>query len=492
MNDAWGTAFWSLTYASFDQIEIHNTGLTGWWGNNPHAVLDYKRFNADLEADFLNAQAKILRKYIEPNQFITTNYVAVVTNADPRKSTDLDFPAFTSYPNGGAANLGELGFRLGNHTSLMQAYDFFRPINGVTGVMEIQPGQVNWGSVNPLLLPGTFRMWLWHGFAAGGKFASSYRYRQVLYGVEQYHAGVMKNDGVTPSQGGKEYIQFNKELDKLRGEYDSKAKLPDAIGKRSTAILWSHENLWDQNRQPQSNQWNLWSHLLKYHKLLKAAGAPVDYITEFDDFSKYPTLVVPAYQSIDSALVAKFETYANNGGTLILTSRTGMKKRNGHFWEAGWCAPIYDLIGASIEEYDMLPSWGKATVDYQGESYRWNNWADLLVPFPKTEVWATYSDQFYKGRAAIVNRKVGKGSVTYIGVDTDDAALEKSVMTRLFEERNIELEDYPEGVYAYWRDGFMVAVNYGSSEQKLELPKNAKILIGDDLLQPADVVVWKE
>ena len=51
------------------------------------------------------------------------------------------------------------------------------------------------------------------------------------------------------------------------------------------------------------------------------------------------------------------------------------------------------------------------------------------MPDKNTEVLATYDNQFYKGKAAVVKRKVGKGSVTYIGVDTDDSKLGKRYIT---------------------------------------------------------------
>ena len=115
--------------------------------------------------------------------------------------------------------------------------------------MEIQPGPVNWGSYNPLLLPGTVRMWLYHTFAAGGKLACSYRFRQINYSSEQYHAGIMKPDGVTLSPGGKEYIQFMKEVKLLRKEYKPNSKVPEKLAVKSTAILWNLENYWAIDRQ---------------------------------------------------------------------------------------------------------------------------------------------------------------------------------------------------------------------------------------------------
>jgi beta-galactosidase len=492
LNAAWGTAFWSLRYSNFDEIKIHNTSAIVWWGNNPHALLDFKRFTAEVEASFLNEQADILRKYILPTQFITTNYVAVANNADPRLSDHLDFPAFTSYPNGGSPNLGEIGFRLGDPTKLLLANDYFRPIKGLTGVMEIQPGQVNWGNPNPLLMPGTVRMWLWQCFGAGARFASSYRYRQILYGVEQYHAAMIENDGVTPSQGGKEYIQFNKEIKELQKHYNSNVVMPPEYAGKSAAILWNHENLWDQNRQPQNGNWNIWAHTLKYHQLLKSLGAPVDYISEKNDFTKYPILIVPAYQAVDSNLVQKWKDYAEQGGDLIITCRTATKTREGHFWEAGWGAPIYDLIGAKITAYDMLPEDKNATVSMDGKNYTWNKWGELIEPYNPEYSKAIFSDQFYAGKTAVTSRKLGKGTVTYVGVETVNGLLEKEILRGIIAAKGIKTTNYPEGVFVNWRDGFWVAINYSSDDYQLEIPEKANIIIGDKTLKPAGVAVWKE
>jgi len=68
----------------------------------------------------------------------------------------MDFSSFTAYPNGGSANIGDKGFRLGDPKVISFANDFYRPFKGITGVMELQPGPVNWGQINPLLAPERF------------------------------------------------------------------------------------------------------------------------------------------------------------------------------------------------------------------------------------------------------------------------------------------------------------------------------------------------
>ena len=124
--------------------------------------------------------------------------------------------------------------------------------------------------------------------------------------------------------------------------------------------------------------------------------------------------------------------------------------------------------------------------------YTWNNWADLLTPDANTTVLATYNDQFYKGRAAVVKHRVGKGDVTYIGVDTDDAKLEKDLLKKIYTDAGAAVEDYPPGVFVYWRDGFYTALNYSSENYTVNVGDYAKILIGERTLKPAGVLVWTE
>lgn len=127
-----------------------------------------------------------------------------------------------------------------------------------------------------------------------------------------------------------------------------------------------------------------------------------------------------------------------------------------------------------------------------GKTYAWNNWADVLEPLPGTETWATYTNQFYAGKAAVVSRRLGKGTVTYVGADTDSGALEQAVIRRVYERAGIAIETLPEGVVLDWRDGFWVGVNYGDKPYTVAVPANAKILVGRRVLLPAGVLVWKE
>jgi beta-galactosidase len=77
-------------------------------------------------------------------------------------------------------------------------------------------------------------------------------------------------------------------------------------------------------------------------------------------------------------------------------------------------------------------------------------------------------------------------------VDTDDSKLEKDVLRNTYQGTGATTEDYPKGVYVYWRDGFNIAVNYSSENYTMNLPAKAKIHVGEKELKPAGVLVWSE
>ncbi len=492
LNATWGNAFWSQSYNDFEQIRIPNQReLPG--KANPHAILDFQRFCADEVASFVNEQNDLLRQYIDKKQWVTTNTMPNHHPVDPYRMDHLDFHSYTRYLVTGVDNgHGDQGFRMGSSYVLGFNNDTYRNYPGkIYGVMELQPGQVNWGNYNPQTYPGGIRLWLYHVFAGGSKFVCNYRFRQPLKGSEQYHYGMIQTDGVTPNVGGEEYIQTMEEMKLIRSNFDKKIRTPEQVKRRKTAILYGIDNDWEMLFQPQTFQWSTQQHILRYYKPLKSFGAPVEIIDESSDFKEYPVLIVPAYQLLDENLVSRWKTYVEQGGHLVLTCRTGQKNREGHLWEKRFAQPIYDLIGASSLVFDHLPpdKWSKVNLDDQ--EFSWNNWGDVLTPTENTDIWATYADQFYKGKAAVLHKKTKKGSVTYVGLDSDDGKLEKAVLRKLYKQVGIDILDLPDGVTVEWRDGFYVGLNYTSENYTMQLPPEAEILIGEPVLSPAGVIVWK-
>ena len=423
--------------------------------------------------------------------FAANSLANLAYDSDPRRANKMDFITYTMYPVSGQNNLGGANFRMGHPSKIHEANDYYRSISGVTGIMELQPGQVNWAGINPQLQPGTVHMWLSQAFGGGCAFTCTYRYRHPLGSSEMYHEGIVGNDGVTLSTGGKEFVQAIQDMKLLRKEYNPKAVLPQKIANRKTGFLWSHENLWDLENHKQTKHWNTWKHRNTYSSAIKSTGAPVDFLTEEDNFDDYSFIVASSYQLIDQKLVDKWTKYVEKGGNLILSCRTGQKDKNGHFFEANWSAPIVPLIGADVDFFDVLVTDLKGNIKADNNNFQWNTWADVLSPRKGTEVLATYEDQFYKGKAAAVTRKLGKGTVTYIGVESTDGNLERLIVRKVYERANVAIENLPSGVFVEWRDGFYVGVNYSNDPIELAIPKGSKILVGQNPLQPAQAVIWK-
>ena len=488
LNAAWGTAFWSEVYSQFEEITLPKTAQMFM---NHHQILDYRRFAAKQTNDFLNEQCRLIKKYAK-NQWVTTNYIPDYDKGHIGGSKDLDFVSYTRYMvYGDNEGIGRRGYRVGNPLRIAMANDFFRPVNGTYGVMELQPGQVNWGSINPQPLPGAVRLWLWSVFAGGSDFICTYRYRQPLYGTEQYHYGIVGTDGVTVTPGGREYEQFMKEIRSLRKDYRPKEDKPETYLKRKTAILWNPENYWSIDRQKQNATWNTFAHVDKYYRTLKSYAAPVDFISEEKDFSQYPVMIVPAYQLADKKLVARWKKYVEEGGNLVLTCRTAQKDRFGRLPEAPFGSMIDELTGNHIEFYDLLLPQDPGQVKMDEKVYTWNTWGEILQPDASNEVWATYTNEFYEGKPAVTFRKLGKGSVTYIGVDSSDGALERQVLDKLYSRLQIEVMNLPYGVTMEYRNGLGIVLNYSDQPYQFALPQGAKVLIGTPNIATAGVLVFK-
>ena len=81
--------------------------------------------------------------------------------------------------------------------------------------------------------------------------------------------------------------------------------------------------------------------------------------------------------------------------------------------------------------------------------------------------------------------------MTYIGVDTDDGALERAILRRIYAFGG-EPYDLPAGIILEWRDGFYVCLNYTSQAQPAPIGRNIRPLIGEATMAPAGVTVWQE
>ena len=97
LNRAMGTTFWNQTYTDWEQVHLSRYTLAN--SNNPHMMLEEKRFISEAAINYIGIQADNIRKYRRSEQFITTNGLFGVLDNHKLVKEKLDFITYDSYPN---------------------------------------------------------------------------------------------------------------------------------------------------------------------------------------------------------------------------------------------------------------------------------------------------------------------------------------------------------------------------------------------------------
>jgi len=140
----------------------------------------------------------------------------------------------------------------------------------------------------------------------------------------------------------------------------------------------------------------------------------------------------------------------------------------------------------------VLPGSIEGAVNAGAKRYAWAVWGEQLAPNSGTRILAEYADQFYAGKPAAITRALGKGTVTYIGVESLTGDLETDLLDAVFKDAGVKTEHFADQFLVDWRDGFWVATNFSSHDQTAPVPKSAKLILGAKKLPPAGVAVWTE
>jgi beta-galactosidase len=350
------------------------------------------------------------------------------------------------------------------------AHDLTRGFKGKNfWVMETQPSFVNWAAVNPPLPPGAVRAAAWHAIAHGADAVGYWQWRSALNGQEQYHGTIVGADG-TP-------VPIYAEIQHIGADFDrAGAALKDTHVESQVAILHSYESRWAIEWQPQSSKFDPVGQLISYYRPLREIAQSIDIIPATRSLSQYKLVVAPAYNLITKEEAQNLIAYVNGGGHLVLGPRSGMKDVDNALQIERQPGPLVALLGGRVEQYYSLtqpaPAEGKLgslTAEIWGEA--------LSTKAPEDEVLLTYgkSNGWLDHAPAIITRKVGKGSITYVGACFDDASM-KILAEWMAKSAGVTtpLPNVPEGVEASQRFGanhvVTILVNFSGSEIDVPLP----------------------
>jgi len=472
LNAAWGMTFVGEPYSSFGEISLPIKGEI----QHPLMNLSYRQFRANELQTFLQNQIKELAAYIPETQWISLHVKELASFQNPWEYEKLDFLSwsrsddFIGYQD---------AFKMGFSTAFSNA--FFQS-TGSLGFSE---------DAGNRFTPETQRIALYNALASGNQFISPYRFRQPDFHIGQEEAALIKRDGKTLSAYGETYKQFMADLKLIRDKYPKLVETPAIIKGRNTAILYSPQLLRNSRYQTEKEGWDYEEHLAGYHKVLRSMGCPVSFIQGNQDFFKYKVLIVAGYEHVDERLVKRLEDFAKKGGNVIFTARSASKNASGTYLANGPGSPIEKLIGAKITHTDQIPGTGQSKINHKGQSFVWNNWAEVLELSGSIPL-ATHAAQHYHGRAAASFRTMSRGSISYFGFDTDEKNLEQVMVWKIFERMRIPFDRMEMGMSKTWRDGFWFGMNFGTENQRVPMDPYNTMYIGTLDLGRGEVNVWRE
>lgn len=351
MNERQGRVFWSSQYASFDTVEPPFLEI---YTNNQAHTLDWYTFSSDMVIDFAKEQVEILRMYA-PTHAITTNFMVFFTDFDHHKfnrEVRMDLATFDEYPLAGTTAIPlsdqEMQDYMRTGVPDLQAlqHALYRGISGEAfgtnhgpfGVMEMQPGVLNWNPYRVSPLEGMVRLWTHETFAASGDMVGYFRWRQVPYAQEQTLSGLFLSDN-SEDQGYIESQTFaHNDLPKLRSSLQSTTT---TTRQADVALIFDYTAHWIWNIEPYSGSWSVkeasytnptltYTTLVHtFYSSLRRLGLSIDIISPEQDVSGYKILVIPSLpiipESLSNALAKLSSSSESPPPTVILGPHTGSR-----------------------------------------------------------------------------------------------------------------------------------------------------------------------
>ncbi len=478
LNQAWGTAFWSMSYTDFEQLVLPYDRPARW---NPGHMLDYWRFLSDTTAEFQREQVEILRKG-NPNWFITHN--GLMANVDYWKfAEDLDFLGVDIYPGfGGQENIHGVAF----------IADRCRSYGGSFMVPELESGpggQV--GYILPTPRPGQMRMWLYQVIAHGADSVMHFRWRSCRFGAEEYWCGVLDHD----NKPRRRYEEFAREGIELR--HIGKEMLGTSVD-ISAAVLIEHDQDLAWKTMPLGMP-SPESQSLTLHGELWRRKLPVGLVEAHDSFEGPRLLIVPSFTMMDDDLASRLTEFARQGGVLVVMAWSGTRDRFGRITPLSAPGLLAELAGVTVEEFGKLEKGENSLTFADGTTASGFMWYELLRPTTAKPV-ARWSREHMAGTVGLTVNQVGEGKVFYVG--TYAAAEEASALLGpALDEAKIEpvVAGLPEGVEAVRRSGkgksLLFLLNHSCDEQLVSrVPAGVDLISGKTItgsltLPPKEVAV---
>ncbi|MGZ3144772.1 beta-galactosidase [Lentzea chajnantorensis] len=460
VNEAWGTAFWSQRYGSWEQVLPPRATQ---WHRNPGHTLDFSRFFSDEVVAAYTEQRDAIRAHSD--RPVTTNLMMpAYQNVDLwALGREVDVVAVDHYPDRpGLDAAADVAFAADRARSFAGGGPWLLMEQGTSTVYDRgrvlakEPGEV-------------LRHSLGH-IARGSEGALFFQWRQSKAGAEQWHSAMVPHAG-PDSRVFTEVAETGRAVARL-------APLAGSTVTAQVAVLHDSDAWWALNAD------GLPSSDLGYHPALRAAhravwdaGVVADFAHPTADLGRYRLVLAPALYLLSDAGAENLRRYVARGGTLLVQHFSGVVDDRAHARLGGYpAAPLRAALGIRVEEYRPLRQDERITLSDGSHGTVWSE----SLRTRGAEVVVEYTHGALAGSPALTRYGYGGGEGWYLSTRLDDTAYQ-ALIARLLDATGVGpvLPGLPPGVEAVTRQGeherWHVVLNH--TTERVPLPETAHDLL---------------
>lgn len=462
VNKAYGNIVWSGEYSDFAQVKPPMGEMEKWL--NPSLNLDFNRYASDSTVDYVDFQRKLIQELDEKALITTNNWLCENMPDFYDMFEHLDFVSYDNYPTTRLPQNQEELYSHAFHLDLMRGIkrqNFW--------IMEQLSGSVgSWMPMSPTLRPGMLKGYSLQAIAHGADAVIHFRWRTAVAGAEMYWHGILDHSNVP----GRRYEEFCRLCETVNGLKE----LEGSVIENKVALLYGSAQEYGFKLQYQAEGMYYMEQLKSLHDAFCSIGLGVDIINEMEELSGYDIVLAPTLLVADETVTRHLYRFVEEGGTLLLTNRSGVKDCWNKCIMEALPTVFSELAGVHVTEYDVIGSQIQQLkiVDEQWAALTpvssCTQWCDLLET-DTAQTLAVYGDQFYEGTPAVTLNAYKKGKVYYVGTILERKAY-ISLAKKMARQRNMEyIDNLPLGVEITRRkkeeDCWMFIFNNTMESQKL-------------------------
>ena len=415
LNAAWGTAFWSQRYSSWDQVLPPRATQ---YLPNPGQELDFRRFWSDELLAAYTEQRDVLRSRAAGVP-VTTNFMGpdhlVV---DPWTwGREVDAVAVDHYLSTAEREAG--------HADIAFVSDWARGAGRGRPwlLMEQAPSTVVDDGVLVHRAPGRMLADSLGYVARGADGVLFFQWRASRAGAEMYHPALVPHAG-PDTRIFREAVALGEALERI-GEVAGSVVTSDAAVLVDSASRWALE----ARGLPSPNVRHL-DVARAAHAALWRSGIGCDIAPPDADLSGYRLVVVPAVYLLSDEAAASLGEYAEGGGHLAVTFCSGIADQWHRIRTGGYPGALRDVLGIRVEEFHPLRPGASATLTvadtvpggpadslarHRGDARQLTGhlWTERLRT-EGAEVLAVYSAGSLTGLPAVTRYAFGAGTAWYM------------------------------------------------------------------------------